>query len=100
MLNSIWLVFAAYRIARLIAMDDGPGDVFINLRKNLGAYDYDIRGRVKSNTGRGVSCPHCVGMYAALLLVLLPQSKVKTWVLTVLGVAGAQSFLQTLSQEK
>lgn len=95
--RNLLLALAVYRLARLIASDDGPGDVCIKLRAKLGAYDYDHKGRAKTSLGRGVSCPYCVGMYAALGLWLLPK-----WtepVITVLGLAGAQAFLQSLGRE-
>lgn len=95
--NFALLAFATYRLARLIAVDDGPFDLFFRLRNWLGAYDLDETGQPATVIGRGISCPHCVGVYAALLLwilILLPGGHGVLW---ILAIAGAQSFLWSLS---
>lgn len=93
----VLLALANYRLARLIAIDDGPFDIFFRLRYWLGAYDLDATGQPSSAWGRGISCPHCVGMYAALLLwilILLPGGHAVLW---ILAIAGAQSLLWSLA---
>lgn len=70
-LDLVLLALADYRLARLIAVDDGPFDIFFRLRAWLGAYDLDETGQPATSAGRGISCPHCVGIYAALLLWIL-----------------------------
>lgn len=63
-----WLTFlvailAAYRLAHMIAREEGPFSVFAN-----------IRGRLDPNQatwlGRGISCAACVSVWTSLLMVL------------------------------
>ena len=77
---------AVYRMAQLIAIDDGPGDVFRRLRK------WWITGW----RGGVVHCPYCLGIWFAVpaaALVLWPTG-VGDALLVVLGLAGAQAWLQ------
>jgi len=77
---------AVYRLAQLIAIDDGPGQVFRRLRGRF----------VTGGMADLVHCPYCLGVwFAALLapLVLWPCG-VGDVLLIALGVAGAQSWLQ------
>ncbi len=100
-------VFAAYRLARLLAKDEGPAGVFEKLRTVLGAYDYgpeqDDAGNPMARTslGRLMTCPHCLGVYAALLCagLLLLAHPLATLVLLVLGIAGAQSWLWSMGDK-
>lgn len=84
------MALAVYRVAILIAVDDGPFDVFWRLRDYVRLNTGDIpatqmpdgsqfrgyqaggdAGFVPSNLARGLSCPLCVSMWLALLLVPL-----------------------------
>lgn len=88
-------VLAVYRLAYLIALEEGPAEIFVRLRTALGAYDYGENGEPTTNLGRGISCPLCVGMWVALLiapLVLWP-SPWGVMLLTWLGLAGGQMLL-------
>lgn len=97
------LALACYRIARLIAIDEGPAGIFVKLRIAAGAFDYNEAGQIKTSLGRGIACPHCVGMYAAIVLVvvvlLAPQGNIRDGIMLFIllfAIAGAQSFLQTI----
>jgi len=88
-------VFACYRLAELIAIDDGPGDVFVSLRFKLGAYNFGGNGRPDTSLGRFIECPYCLGIWfaAVFALVLWPSG----WMTPVywLAIAGGQAFLQS-----
>lgn len=89
----ILAALAVYRLAQLVAIDDGPLDACRRLRAWCGTLGND---RARSFLGGLVHCPYCVGLYAAAamgLLVLVPTS-VGDVVLLVLGLAGAQAWLQ------
>ena len=90
-------VLACYRLAILIASDDGPGDVLLRLRARLGAYDYGDDGRPETSAGRLVSCEYCVGVWiaAALALLLFPIGLMSFvyW----LSIAGGQAFLWSVT---
>ena len=85
-------VFAVYRVARMIAREDGPGNVFQDLRGAL------LRAPAWVQTG--MSCPLCLGFWIALIpaLILVPIG-LTTWHWSVgiwLAIAGGQAFLWDL----
>ncbi len=90
-----WLIagFAAYRLARFVAIDEGPVGVFQRLRVYAGAYDYGADGRAITGLGRGISCIHCVGVYAAMVTFLLVRIEPLHWLIELLAVAGIVSLI-------
>lgn len=89
-------VLACYRIAQLVTLDDGPGDCLLTARATLGGYDLGEDGRPETSLGRGIICPHCVGVWvAAVLAVTLFPLGLMTPVYW-LAIAGGQSFLQSV----
>lgn len=90
-----WILaaLAVFRLAELVALDDGPGRVFARLRAWAGCHPVDA---VRETLGALVQCPYCVGVWAAAVcavLVLWP-SRVGDIALAALGLAGAQAFLE------
>jgi hypothetical protein len=82
-------VFATYRVARILAMEDGPADVFQRIRERI-----DPTGEQKTSLARGVNCPLCVGVYVAFLMAcLVPFQSWQMFVLAWFGIAGAQTLL-------
>jgi hypothetical protein len=113
-------LFAAYRLAALIASEEGPylpflykdvdeRGVFEWLRGKLGAnrriYTFDEHGnrrvKVATNLGRGISCPLCVGGYVSVLLIFLIyfDNIVTNFLIAWLGIWGAQVFLENLTSD-
>jgi hypothetical protein len=94
------VTLVVYRLARLIAIDEGPfllpnkagSGFFLFLRTKLGAYDNGENGLPKTGIGRGISCPHCVGLWVALPLAFIVDI---SWLTPLywLAIAGAQSVL-------
>ena len=80
---------ATYRIARMLVLEDGPGDVFLRVRAWAGCYDYGQDGRAQTNLGRALNCMHCTGVYVGVLAFLghliLPSAVV---FLAALGLAS------------
>lgn len=94
--------FMIYRLAQLIAIDDGPKDIFLRLRDRIGCYEYGEDGRPLSGWARLLGCPYCLGVWfslPALALVIWP-SAVGDLVLAMLGIAGAQAWLQGERNER
>jgi len=87
-------ILAAARLARLVTEEEGPGGLFTQLRASLGAYDYGPDGLPQTNLGRGISCPYCVGVWTAALMVALWQGRRLRLIVLWLAVAGGQSLLQ------
>lgn len=94
----ILLSLLVYRLARLIAIDDGPFDVILKFRAALGAYDYGPNGLAKTSLGRGITCPYCVGVWLALFVAIAAYPWPEMLVYW-LALAGAQSFLQSLGRQ-
>lgn len=108
-LRFLLAVFTVYRLARLVAIDDGPSFIFKRLRlwfKDK-AY-YEAGGTIKAleddrnfgkwkNLSEGISCPFCIGIYASALVfpMLIWPSYWGDMFLLLVSLSGAQAFLQT-----
>lgn len=85
-------ILANYRLARMLATEDGPFDAFSRFQ--------EWAGGSKTWVGRGLACPFCVGYWTALPLALivislLPMSP--DWrmvVLLWLAISGGQTIIQ------
>lgn len=93
-LKLVFLVLVCYRLADLLAYDEGPFSVFKRLRVWLGAYDYGPNGEAQTILGRFVSCPYCLGVWIALPLAI--WASLDYWWLWWFAIAGGQSFLQSM----
>lgn len=94
MIEFVLACFAVFRLAELIAVDDGPGDTLLWMRAKLGAYDLGDDGRPATNIGRGIICPWCIGIWLALPAAFI----VAPWGYDVLlwwfAIAGGAALLQ------
>lgn len=90
-LTFILLALATYRLARMVASEEGPFGVFHQLRGRL---DPDQRTWL----GRGVNCPLCVGFWAAPIVLGLHA----LWPPLVwwLAAAGAATVLTKWEQKR
>jgi len=90
-LTFVLLVLATYRLARMVASEEGPFGVFHQLR---GWLDPDQ----KTWLGRGVNCALCVGFWAAPIVLGLHA----LWPPLVwwLAVAGAAVILTKWEQKR
>jgi hypothetical protein len=88
--------FAAYRLARMITLEEGPFEAFLRLRERLGVYDRAENGQPRTSLGRLFECPYCMGVWASMILALFifRPSAFGDGVLIVLGMAGIQAFIQ------
>ncbi len=96
MIDIILAVLATYRIALMLATEEGAFGIF-----NL------IRARIdpEQNTwvGRGLNCPLCIGFWIAGLFALLIAHQDATvhrseFVLIWFAIAGGQVLLQKASE--
>lgn len=95
LLNLVIAAFACFRIAELIAVDDGPFDVCLRFRTLVGVYDRDQNGEPATWHGKLFHCPYCVGMWiAAALALVFPMAPVS--ILLWLAIAGGQALLQSI----
>ena len=103
-LQFVVVVLATYRLASLLAREEGPyiplgtlkdgkfqTGVFERLRQLAGAY-----GEQSTSLSRGVQCPLCIGVYAAALIIVLWSVPYADLAVIWLGVAGGAKFLYQL----
>lgn len=119
-LKFVAVIFATYRLSGLLSSEEGPylpflykdkdqTGVFEWIRRKAGAYDYvyeyDERGNqrvsVRTNLGRGISCPLCVSAYIGFLLTfsLFFDNIIINFFLLWLGIWGVQTFLENLTSD-
>jgi len=81
---------ATYRAARMIALEDGPFDVFTRIQERAGQ---------KSWVGRGLACPLCISFWLALPAALVVgQNDWRGLALMWLGIAGGAVVLHRVIQ--
>lgn len=87
-LTLVLAALASYRVATAIAYEDGPWRAFARLRANALA-------RWPEWVADGLSCPRCVSIWAALVIVpaLATSWAPAVFVVTVLAVSGAACVL-------
>ena len=93
------LSLACYRLARLLAFDEGPFGLVHRIRAAIGAYDYDKQGRAQTGLGRMATCPYCLGMWIAIPLAYYAAGAQWMIVIWWLAIAGGQSFLQGMTND-
>lgn len=89
MIYLILAILAVYRIAHMVAQEDGPFDVFARIRSIP---------TPESWVARGLSCVLCISFWVSLLAALLLAHQDATMqrsetLLTWLGIAGAVMVL-------
>ena len=95
MVEILLAVFATYRIARMLTLEEGAFGAFAWVREH-------IDPQQATWLGRGVNCPLCTGFWVAgvmaFLTMYLPlcywsEFMVTDFILRWLGIAGAQVVL-------
>ena len=88
---------AAFRIARMLVIDDGPFGIFMNLR------GWSISSNVLlRNIGNALSCVHCAGLYISAIFAVgyFFQNVYLLGILLAFAIAGLQSFMASLLGSK
>jgi len=90
---------ATYRLAELVAFDDGPLGVFRRIRCWAGCHPSDA---IRENLGELVHCPYCLGVWFGLFCALLAlwPTLGGDLILAVFGLAGVQSVLTCLGARR
>ena len=88
-MNSPWFqlvvaVLAAWRVAHMVAHEDGPLGAIVALRVRAGA----------GGLGRMMDCPYCVSMWAAAPLSAWMADTVPTGVVLWLAISGGACLLE------
>lgn len=117
-LRLILAILTCYRLARMIADDDGPLFIFKRLQywakdkawleasctlgmANLDGTINDRHFGKWHNLAQGLSCPYCVGVWLSLPIfafVLWPGYYTDLFLL-LMAISGGQAFLQSLGRE-
>jgi len=110
-------IFAIYRLARLIALDDGPFFVFKRIRywvkdkaweeaSLVDAMDNSLKISDRyfgkwHNLAEGISCPFCIGIWTSLFIfpMLVWPTYYGDLFLLLVSLSGMQAFLQTLDKD-
>ncbi len=95
------LALAVFRLAHMIALENGPGGIFRRLRVLAGAV-YTVTGfwTATSFFGTLLICPLCVSVWVALVLYFLVILAPVAWPLVlVLALSGAACLVE-LATEK
>src|SRR5688572_3138767 len=82
---------AVYRLASMIAYEDGPADVFARLRGRVAAVAWDGKPETWGQhwAARGLSCPLCVSFWLAWpAALLLPWPGPGLYILTALALSA------------
>jgi hypothetical protein len=88
-------VLTCYRLAQFVTLDDGPMYVCRDLRRQLNAIAA-TDGKIQKSIAELFSCPYCMGVWFAIpcALAYLYPSMLTDVILLIVGIAGAQAFLQ------
>jgi len=81
-------VFATWRVAHLLAHEDGPWDAVLRLRGAIG----------DGLWGRLLDCFHCLSLWVAAPTALAVARNPVEWLLAWLGLSGAACLLERLGR--
>jgi hypothetical protein len=87
-LRFVFAVLACWRVAHLLASEDGPGDIVIRIRTRLG----------RSFGGRLMDCFYCLSIWVAAPLALFVSTKPVEAVVVWLAVSGGACLLERVGQ--
>ena len=87
----ILCALAAFRITELLVIDDGPFDIFMNMRGWF--YRPGTHG-LRHTIGEALVCVHCTGLWVSLVLAFaLKHTSIVEFGIHFLAIAGLQSLL-------
>jgi hypothetical protein len=81
--------FAVWRVAHLIACEDGPGDILVRLRQRLGS----------GFAGSLMDCFNCVTIWISVPALFIAASWAER-IIIWLGISGAACLLERVSERK
>ena len=77
-------VLATWRVAHLVACEDGPFDVIVRLRLRAGG---GVMGRL-------MDCPYCLSLWIAAPFAFFVARNPLAWVAAWLAISGGASLLE------
>jgi len=98
LLRFIILSLACYRLAQLIADDDGPLSIFGRLRQwvdgQAKAEQDQGNGLIWQSVSDGINCPFCIGVWIAAVLAVIFYGFQWYTLVYIFAIAGLQSWLE------
>lgn len=88
-LRFVLAVLATWRLTHLLACEDGPGDVIVRLRLQLGS---GIMGKL-------MDCFNCLSLWVAFPIALLISWNPVDLILIWLALSGASCLLERVGQD-
>jgi hypothetical protein len=82
-------ILATWRVAHLIAREDGPFDVVLRLRARAG----------NGVLGQLMDCPYCLSLWVAAPWAVWIANGPAEWIAVWLATSGGASLLERLSPE-
>ena len=81
-------VLATWRVAHLLAREDGPGDVLVSLRR-----------RVPGGFGRMLDCVYCLSLWISAPIALWVTRDPLDWLVSTLAISGGACLLERVGNE-
>jgi hypothetical protein len=81
-------ILATWRVAHLIAREDGPFDVIVRLRKRAG----------EGVIGQLMDCPYCLSLWLAAPFAAALAHSVPAWLAAWLAISGGASVIERLAE--
>jgi hypothetical protein len=82
-------VLATWRVTHLFVHEDGPGDIFVRLRRRLG----------QGFAGRLMDCFYCLSVWVAAPMALFVSRRPVEWFFAWLALSGAACLLERTGQQ-
>lgn len=79
-------VLATWRLARLVAREDGPFELIVKLRERAGS----------GFAGQLMDCPYCLSLWIAIPFASTLADSALAWIAAWLAISGGASFLENL----
>ena len=79
-------VLATWRLARLVAREDGPFELIVKLRMRA----------AEGFAGQLMDCPYCLSLWLAAPFACVLADTAAAWVAAWLAISGGASFIENL----
>jgi hypothetical protein len=89
MLKFVLAVLATWRVTHLLANEDGPADIIVRFRAQLG----------NSLAGKMMDCFNCLSIWIAAPAALFVSLKPQEWLMCWLALSGGACLLERLVRE-
>ena len=81
-------ILATWRVAHLIAREDGPFDLIVRLRVRAG----------EGLVGRLMDCPYCLSLWIAVPFAFTLATSLAAWCTAWLAISGGASLLERYAE--